>query len=66
MTSEDGDQAKSIRAPDADRDRVAEILRDAAGEGRITPDEPDGRLEPDIFSRCSRARRKSGDGMVCE
>ncbi|GAA3753652.1 hypothetical protein HDA32_004437 [Spinactinospora alkalitolerans] len=34
-----------MRASDADRDRVAEILREAAGEGRITLDELDERLD---------------------
>jgi hypothetical protein len=34
-----------MRAADADRDRVAERLRTAAAEGRLTPDELDGRLE---------------------
>jgi hypothetical protein len=33
-----------IRASDADRERVAEHLRDAAGEGRLTLDEVDQRL----------------------
>ncbi|RKS76118.1 uncharacterized protein DUF1707 [Actinomadura pelletieri DSM 43383] len=34
-----------IRASDADRDRVAESLRDHCGEGRITVDELQERLE---------------------
>ncbi|MCP2336401.1 DUF1707 SHOCT-like domain-containing protein [Actinomadura rupiterrae] len=34
-----------MRASDADRDRVASILRDAAGEGRLTLDEVDERLD---------------------
>ncbi|MEV4257878.1 DUF1707 domain-containing protein [Spirillospora sp. NPDC049652] len=34
-----------MRASDADRDRVAQILRDAAGEGRLTLDEVDERLD---------------------
>jgi hypothetical protein len=37
--------APDLRASDADRERVAEILREAAGEGRLTLDELDERLE---------------------
>ncbi|MFI5945215.1 DUF1707 SHOCT-like domain-containing protein [Streptomyces uncialis] len=34
-----------LRASDADRDRIADILRDALGEGRITSDEHAERVE---------------------
>lgn len=34
-----------LRASDADRERVAEILREAAGEGRLTLEELDERLD---------------------
>jgi hypothetical protein len=34
-----------LRAGDADRDRVAQVLRDAAGEGRLTLEELDERLD---------------------
>jgi Domain of unknown function (DUF1707)/Cell wall-active antibiotics response 4TMS YvqF len=34
-----------LRASDADRDRVAETLREAAGDGRLTMDELDERLD---------------------
>jgi hypothetical protein len=34
-----------LRASDADRERVAERLRDAAGEGRLTAEELEERLE---------------------
>ena len=34
-----------LRISDADRNRVAELLRDAAGEGRLDLDELDERLE---------------------
>lgn len=34
-----------LRASDADRERVAEILREAAGEGRLTIEELDERLD---------------------
>ncbi|MFD2081531.1 Cell wall-active antibiotics response 4TMS YvqF [Actinopolymorpha cephalotaxi] len=34
-----------LRASDSDRQRVAEVLRDAAGEGRLTLEELDERLE---------------------
>ena len=35
----------AMRISDADRHRVAEFLREAAGEGRIDLDELDSRLE---------------------
>jgi len=35
----------ALRASHADRDRVAEVLRMAAGDGRLSPDELDERLE---------------------
>jgi hypothetical protein len=45
MTSIPSDSdRKSLRASDRDRERVAEILRDAAGEGRLGMDELDERL----------------------
>ncbi|GAA2307857.1 hypothetical protein GCM10010402_79420 [Actinomadura luteofluorescens] len=37
--------APEMRAGDADRERVAQVLRDAAGEGRLTLDELDERLD---------------------
>jgi hypothetical protein len=37
--------ALELRASDTDRERVAEVLRDAAGHGRISMDELDERLE---------------------
>jgi hypothetical protein len=40
-----------MRASDADRDRVMEVLRAAAGEGRLTLDELDERLEAALSSR---------------
>ncbi len=36
---------RHLRVSDADRDQVAEVLRDAAGQGRLTLDELDQRLE---------------------
>jgi hypothetical protein len=42
MTQQD---PETMRASDQDRERVAEILRDAAGEGRLDIDELDERLE---------------------
>jgi hypothetical protein len=36
---------KHLRASDADRERVAEKLREAAGDGRLTMDELDERLD---------------------
>lgn len=35
----------NLRASDADRERVAEVLRQAAGDGRLTLEELDGRLD---------------------
>ena len=40
-----------LRASDADRDRVAERLRAAAGEGRLTSDELEQRLESAFSAR---------------
>ncbi|MER5827887.1 DUF1707 domain-containing protein, partial [Streptomyces mirabilis] len=34
-----------LRASDADRDRIADILRDALAEGRLTADEHAERIE---------------------
>ena len=36
---------RDLRASDADRERVADVLRDNAGEGRLDPDELEQRLE---------------------
>lgn len=45
MTESPADSGpKGLRASDSDRDRIAEILRDAAGEGRLGMDELDDRL----------------------
>jgi hypothetical protein len=40
-----------MRASDADRDRVVDVLRAAAGDGRLTGDEFDERLEVALSSR---------------
>jgi DUF1707 SHOCT-like domain len=40
-----------VRASDADRDRVADVLCAAAGDGRLTTDEFDERLEAALSSR---------------
>lgn len=46
MTSLPGDSnPKSMRASDRDRERTVEILREAAGEGRLGMDELDERLD---------------------
>ena len=39
------DERHLLRVSDADRNQVAEVLREAAGQGRITFDELDARLE---------------------
>jgi hypothetical protein len=41
----------SIRVADADRERVAERLRRAAGEGRLAPEELEERLEAAFAAR---------------
>jgi hypothetical protein len=38
-------EPQKLRASDADRERVAEVLREAAGDGRLTMDELDERLD---------------------
>jgi Domain of unknown function (DUF1707) len=40
-----------MRASDADRDRVADVLRAAAGEGRLTAEEFDQRVEAALSAR---------------
>jgi Domain of unknown function (DUF1707) len=40
----DGTDPRELRASDTDRDRVAEVLRQAAGDGRLTLEELDERL----------------------
>ena len=40
-----------MRASDADRDRVMDVLRDAAAEGRLTVDELEERLEAALTAR---------------
>ncbi|HEY1624923.1 MAG TPA: DUF1707 domain-containing protein [Streptosporangiaceae bacterium] len=46
-----GDLPRPVRASHADRDRVAEILRVAAGDGRLTAEELDERLEIALTAR---------------
>ncbi|MFE2377394.1 DUF1707 domain-containing protein [Streptomyces sp. NPDC059398] len=41
----------AMRASDADRDQVVEILRDAAGDGRLTSDEVSERVEAALNAR---------------
>jgi Domain of unknown function (DUF1707)/Cell wall-active antibiotics response 4TMS YvqF len=38
-------EPQNLRASDADRERTAEVLREAAGDGRLTMDELDERLD---------------------
>jgi hypothetical protein len=38
-------EPRNLRASDADRERVASLLREAAGDGRLTMDELDERLD---------------------
>jgi hypothetical protein len=46
--------APELRASHADRERVVEILRTAAGDGRLTSDELDERLEAALSARTRR------------
>jgi hypothetical protein len=39
------DDGRNLRASDADRERVADVLRQAAGDGRLTMEELDERLD---------------------
>ena len=43
--------APEVRASDADRDRVVDVLRDAAADGRLTVDEFDERMAAALSSR---------------
>lgn len=43
--------ARTLRIADADRERVAERLRKAAGEGRLAPEELEERLEVALSAR---------------
>jgi hypothetical protein len=45
MTQSPGNDPANLRASDQDRERVASILRDAAGEGRLDMTELDERLD---------------------
>jgi hypothetical protein len=47
----DGEHLAKMRAADADRDRVAEVLNTAYVEGRLTKDEYDARLETALSAR---------------
>ena len=49
-----GEAPLELRASHADRDRVVEILRIAAGDGRISADELDQRLEVALTARTLR------------
>ena len=44
-------ERRTMRASDADRDRVVELLNVAHGEGRLSKDEYDGRLENAFSAR---------------
>ncbi len=45
MSSESLPDRRALRASDADRDQVVDVLRDAAGDGRLTADELSDRVE---------------------
>ena len=46
-----GGERETMRAADADRDRVVELLNTAYSEGRLSKDEYDGRLENALSAR---------------
>ncbi|MDQ1043750.1 DUF1707 domain-containing protein [Streptomyces sp. V4I2] len=46
-----GASSPELRASHADRDRVVDVLRIAAGDGRLTAEELDGRLEAALTAR---------------
>ena len=46
-----GGERGTMRAADADRDRVVEVLNTAYSEGRLSKDEHDGRLEDALSAR---------------
>jgi hypothetical protein len=47
----DGDSPADLRASHVDRDRAVELLREAAGDGRLTAEELDERLEVALTAR---------------
>ncbi|MCW2760664.1 MAG: hypothetical protein JWR85_865 [Marmoricola sp.] len=47
------DERSRLRVSDADRHRVAELLREAAGEGRLDIEELDERLEAAYAAKTS-------------
>ena len=59
------DDVPDLRAPHADRDRVVEMLRIAAGDGGLSAEELDIRLESALsartLSRAGRAHRRPAD-----
>ena len=56
----------ALRASDADRDRVIELLRAAVADGRLDPVEFDGRLDAALAARtidgAGPAHRRPGRG----
>jgi Domain of unknown function (DUF1707) len=51
MTGDEAFSPAELRASHEDRDRVADLLRIAAGDGRLTADELDERLEKALTAR---------------
>jgi hypothetical protein len=61
------DALPELRASDADRERTADLLRHAAGEGRLTMDELDERLSQTYETRTQRElARLTADVIVPE
>jgi hypothetical protein len=55
MTDELPDGLPELRASDADREQVAEVLRDALAEGRLDMEEFEERLEATYKARTYRS-----------
>jgi Domain of unknown function (DUF1707) len=58
MAMSDAASSRSLRASDAERERAAELLRDAMASGRITVDELDERTRQ-VFAAATRADLES-------
>jgi len=54
---------RELRASDADRDRVATLLRDHAAAGRLDPDELDQRLDAALSARTTRELARLTDDL---
>jgi len=51
MSDQESSRGEELRASHADRDQVVDLLRVAAGDGRLSPEELDDRLERALTAR---------------